>query len=130
MPQEFFYRVEESRYTEENGHKDVFIRAFPVIKTTLKGVWLNTAKWGEECPKKFQKFVLRDGGKFAQPTKERAFAEFKRRKDVHIQMMQFRLNVIKKVLSRAELDGASVIINMAKVDELTTQFRRATDDVT
>lgn len=119
---EFFYRVEESRWTEEDGHKDIYIRAFPVIRTTPCGVWLNTSKWSEECPKKFQKFVLRKNGKWAQPTIALAKAMFKARKKVHIRMMKWRLEVIERVYERALKDDFQPV-NLDKVNELVDNYR-------
>lgn len=99
---EFFYRVFESRYTEKNGYKDIFVSAYPVIKTTPKGVWLNLGKWdAEPVLREHQKFVLRDNGKFAQPTVDMAIKMFRYRKKIHIQMMKFRLDVIEAVARRA-----------------------------
>ena len=116
MITEFFYRVEESRWTEENGHKDIQIRAFPVVKTTPHGVWLNLGKWDVEPFGKNRKFVLRKNGKYAQPTPELAMKMFQHRKMVHIRMMKFRLDVIERVYARAK--NGEKPANIDKVMEL------------
>lgn len=128
---EFFYRIEESRYTEEDGHKDIFIRAFPVIKTTPCGVWLNTGKWelnNESVPRlvkaRNHKFVLRKNGKFAQPTQELALAAFIRRKTIHIAMSQFRLGVLEGVLMQAQKPNFKPV-NVDKVNELVAAWEKS-----
>lgn len=114
---EFFYRVEESRWTEENGHKDIQIRAFPVIKTTPKGVWLNLGKWNV-APEDVthSKFVLRANGKYAQTTIESAIKSFIQRKRIHIRMMKWRLDVIERVYDRAK--NGEMPANLDKVKQL------------
>lgn len=69
------YRYHDMRY--EEGRVNVYLRTFPVVRTTRCGVWIQCASYDL----KGDKFVLSNARKrFAYPTKKEALAAFIARK--------------------------------------------------
>lgn len=114
-PAEFWYRYEDRRYATLNEWGDVAgtysqveESVFVVVKTTLKGVWLQHALLHSSglaltfgCK---PRFVLRDARKrYACPTKAEALASFLARKQRQAQILSTQLRDVKAAIAKAQV---------------------------
>lgn len=85
------YRYEESQFDET--YSRLWLRIFPVIKTTKHGVWIDL---GYER----KRFVLQGARKcFANPTKEEAALSFLARKRRQVRILEAQLARVRPLLN-------------------------------
>ena len=80
--------------SEDWTYVNVYLHEYPIIKTTVKGFWIDM--FGRK------RFVLSDSRKkFACLTKEDALESFKRRKERQIRLLESQLSHAKTALDKA-----------------------------
>ena len=110
MTEEFWFRYDSVRYASSldefecpvgDGHLEVKLRKFPVLKHTPKGVWING--W------RGRRFVLRDARKrYACPTLEEATESFIARKKRQAGIYRARLRDAEEAIKLIQKQGVLV----------------------
>lgn len=92
-----------TRYRVEGRGRGLQVLEFPVLSTTMCGVWIDIGA-GEK------RFVMNDGRKcFARATKEDALKDFVARKRRHIAILRAQLDTVEMQKMRAETRGEELI---------------------
>ena len=91
-----YYRVEDVRTT---GGPQVYLREFDVVKTTEKGVWIESYGW--------RRFVLTGAHRrYACATIDDAIESFKARKARQRKILTAQLTHVERALARLDDDMA------------------------
>jgi hypothetical protein len=106
-----WYRYEEVRYSAGvdeydnllpgKGRLELNLHEHRVLKTTLKGVWIELYSWASSPSNK--RFVLRDARKrYACPTKDEAMTSFIARKQRQRRILKSQLEDVDDALTLAQ----------------------------